>query len=126
MSDSEQPNLGGRPRVYTDPEVFAARVQAYFDSLEENNKRPTFAGISYFLGFEDRESFTNYANLDGFSRTVKQARLLIEDDRWQSLIDKNAFTPGLIFDLKNNHGWKDKTEQDINLSSHEDALDRLK
>lgn len=104
----------GRPRKYKDHDSFAAKVDEYFASLEASSKRPTLAGLSYFMDFEDREAFGRYAEYgDDFSRTVKQTRLRIEDDRWQSLIDKGEFTPGLIFDLKNNHGWKDKTEQEL-------------
>lgn len=118
---------GGRPRLYDDPEAFSAKVDDYFGHAEVSGKRPTLAGLSYYLGFDDRETFANYAEYgEEFSRTIKRARLRIEDDRWQSLIDKSAFTPGLIFDLKNNHGWKDKTEQDINLSTQEGALDALR
>jgi len=104
----------GRPRLYQDHASFVAKVDEYFASLETNGKRPTLAGLSYFMDFEDRETFVRYAEYDDdFSRTVKQTRMRIEDDRWQSLIDKGGFTPGLIFDLKNNHGWKDKTEQEL-------------
>lgn len=118
---------GGRPRLYDDPDVFSDKVDAYFAHVESSDKRPTMAGLSYYLGFEDRDTFSAYAEYgDEFSRTVKRAKLRIEDDRWQSLIDKAAFTPGLIFDLKNNHGWKDKTEQDVNLTGHEAAIAALK
>jgi hypothetical protein len=104
----------GRPRLYQDHKVFAEKVDAYFAHLEDTGKRPTLAGISYYLGFEDRETFSSYASEgDDFARTIKRAKMRMEDDRWQSLIDKNTFTPGLIFDLKNNHGWKDKTEQEL-------------
>jgi hypothetical protein len=66
------------------------------------------------MGFEDKESFSTYASYGSeFSRTVNKTRMRIEDDRWQSLIDKGEFTPGLIFDLKNNHGWKDQTQQEV-------------
>lgn len=104
----------GRPRQYENHASFATKVDEYFASVVESGKRPTLAGLSYFMDFEDREAFGRYAEYgEEFSRTVKQTRLRIEDDRWQSLIDKGEFTPGLIFDLKNNHGWKDKTEQEL-------------
>lgn len=118
---------GGRPRLYDDPDIFSEKVEGYFAHVEATDKRPTLAGLSYYLGFADKQSFTQYEEYgDEFSLTVKRARLRIEDDRWQSLIDKAAFTPGLIFDLKNNHGWKDKTEQEVTLNTHEDALGALK
>jgi hypothetical protein len=40
----------------------------------------------------------------------------IELDRHERLIDKNRFTPGVIFDLKNNHGWKDQQDHNVTAS----------
>jgi hypothetical protein len=104
----------GRPREYQDAVAFAEKVSAYFDDCIDSEKRPTLSGLSYWLGFEDRETFSSYAN-EGpdFARTVKRAKLQIADWLEQRLTDKNTFTPGIIFDLKNNHGWKDKTEQEL-------------
>lgn len=99
----------GRPRLYPDPEAFAVATDEYFETA----KLPTMAGLCFHLGFEDREGFTRYEGYgDAFSRTVKRARLRMEADRHERLLDKADFTPGVIFDLKNNHGWKDKTEQE--------------
>ena len=104
----------GRPRLYDDPKVFAEQVDAYFALCGEDGKRPTLSGLSYALGFEDRETFSTYAGYGSdFSRTVKRAKLLIADWLEQRLTNKDTFTPGIIFDLKNNHGWKDKTETEL-------------
>ena len=100
---------GGRPRLYQSAEAFAAKANEYFETVELKGKMPTLAGLSLFLGFDDKESFSHYASYgEEFSRTVKRARMIIEDDRNQRLA--NAACTGVIFDLKNNHGWKDKTE----------------
>lgn len=116
---------GGRPRLYDDPALFAERTDEYFASLAETGKAPTLSGLCLFLGFTDKESFSNYENYgEEFSRTVQKARFMIEDDRNQRLLTK--FTPGVIFDLKNNHGWKDKTESEVTVRSHEDALGDLR
>ena len=65
------------------------------------------------MGFSDKQSFSNYETYGHeFSLTVKKANMRIELDRHERLIDKEKFTAGVIFDLKNNHGWKDKTEQE--------------
>lgn len=102
----------GRPRMYDNPDEFASRTEAYFDTLEQTGKAPTLSGLCLFLGFHDKESFSNYETYgEAFSRTVQKARFRIEDDRNQRLLTK--FTPGVIFDLKNNHGWKDKTEHEL-------------
>lgn len=98
----------GRPRKFEDPEAFAHEADAYFASLEGTTKPPTLAALCRHMGFTDQESFSNYASYgDDFSRTVKDVTLRILQDRQERLLDKAAFTPGVIFDLKNNHGWKD-------------------
>lgn len=101
----------GRPRLFTEHKAFSDDVDAYFAMCGVDSKRPTLSGLSYHLGFEDRETFSYYAKYgDDYSRTVKRAKLLIADWLEQRLTNKDTFTPGIIFDLKNNHGWKDKTE----------------
>lgn len=111
----EQTHPGGRPRLYSDPKQFAERVDAYFTEREvQEDKPPTIAGLAYFLGFSDRHALAEYEGYGPeFSATVKRARLKIEDDRSSRLLGKDTFTPGVIFDLKNNHGWKDKSEQEL-------------
>jgi len=116
----------GRPRLYPDSKAFADKADAYFAFVEANGKMPTLSGICLFMGFSDKQSFSNYATYgDEFSLTVNKARLMIEDDRNQRLA-KADFSPGIIFDLKNNHGWKDKTEQEVTVLGHEEALAALK
>lgn len=101
---------GGRPRLYPEPQKFAEMTEAYFAEATT----PNMAGLCFFLGFADKQSFSQYEEYgEEFSLTVKRARLRMEADRHAKLIDKAAFTPGLIFDLKNNHGWKDTTQQEL-------------
>jgi len=104
----------GRPRKYTDPVEFNAVVDDYFLTCDADHKKPTLAGISLHLDFCDKETFGTYADVGlEFSRTINKARLRIEDNRHQLLVDRETFTPGVIFDLKNNHGWKDKQELEL-------------
>lgn len=104
--------MSGRPRLYDDPEVFAEKAEAYFAHAEVEGKMPTLSGICIFLGFHDKESFSNYASYgEAFSRTVKSARLKIEEDRNQRLA--NPACTGVIFDLKHNHGWTDKSQTEL-------------
>ncbi len=103
----------GRPRLYPDAKEFSDKAEAYFKSLDGSGLMPTLSGICLFMGFADKQSFSNYASYgEEFSLTVNKARLRIEEDRNQRLA-KADFSPGIIFDLKNNHGWKDRTETEI-------------
>lgn len=51
------------------------------------------------------------AQIDQFSDTIKRAKTKCHEFAEKSLYGGNAAGP--IFNLKNNYGWKDKTEQDI-------------
>ena len=68
---------------------------------------PTITGLSYYLGFESRQSFYDYEKRDGFSYTIKRARLFIEKEYEEMLASGN--TIGAIFALKN-FGWIDRQE----------------
>lgn len=104
----------GRPRLYGSAELMAEKVNAYFAAKTLEGKPPTIAGLCVFLGFSDRHALSEYEGYGAdFSATVKNARLRIEEDRSERLLGKDTFTPGVIFDLKNNHGWRDKSEQEL-------------
>lgn len=104
----------GRPRLWPEPKAFEAKILEYFEAQKEDGKPPTIAGLCYFLGFSDKQALTAYEGYgDDFSLPVKKARLRIEQDRSERLLGKDTFTPGVIFDLKNNHGWRDKSEQEL-------------
>lgn len=101
----------GRPRLFSDAKAFEDAAEDYFDQLAPD-RMPTLAGLCLHMGFHDKESFGHYATYgDDFSRTVKRARLRIEEDRNQRLA--NPACTGVIFDLKHNHGWRDKSEVEL-------------
>lgn len=100
----------GRPRKWTDPIEFEGAVNAYFAHCTAAGELPVIAELCYFLGFHDKQSLDNYQNYEGFSLTVKAARLRIEAAKNKALFNRNYPSAGVIFDLKNNHGWTDKQE----------------
>jgi len=56
----------------------------------------------------DRDSLLNYGKNEEFFGTVKEAKMRIQAFIEQRLYENNP--TGCIFNLKNNFGWKDKTE----------------
>ena len=72
----------------------------------------TMSGLAIRLGM-DRQSLLNYSKKEKFFGTIKKARARVEADVEKRMSSKDTFTPGLIFNAKNNFGWKDKTETDI-------------
>ena len=126
-------NLGGRPLMYKTVEELQAAIDDYFKTGvtirkvivgSGANKQmveipvPTITGLCYSLGFESRQSFYDYEEREGFSYTIKRARLFIEKEYEEQLSSGN--TIGAIFALKN-MGWIDtqKTNTEITLNTVE-------
>lgn len=70
----------------------------------------TITGLAMALG-TSRETLINYEKRDEFFDTIKAAKIRVEQYWELQLLGNHATGP--IFNLKNNYGWKDKTEQDI-------------
>ena len=58
------------------------------------------------IGYEQREEF---------GATIKRAKARIEANKVLHMLDGDGYGPGYIFDLKNNYGWKDKQDLEINV-----------
>lgn len=102
-----------RPRVYETPEDMDGEISAYFNQCDAEKRPYTIAGLAYYLGFVDRHSIPEYEKRDEFSSTIKRARSRIEMQRSERLVSGDGNVTGMIFDLKNNFGWKDKQDVDI-------------
>ena len=103
----------GRPPKYDTHEEMQEIIDAYFvkcDILEDNKPLafPSMAGLAYELGMTT-QALRDYAKKDEFLCTVKEARQRVEMAWEQRLLSPGS---GPIFWLKNNAGWKDKTEQE--------------
>jgi hypothetical protein len=120
-------NRGGRPLKYKTAKQLEIAIAEYFDycdnrmasvyvkeagdNVQISNPAPyTMSGLAYKLGI-DRGTLLNYSNHDEFFSTIKQARMRVQVDVEQRLMEgKNQ--AGAIFNLKNNFGWVDQTQVD--------------
>jgi hypothetical protein len=131
MADIKKHNVG-RPLAFKSVEDIKNKINEYFDYCDnrlvhgydnKNNQEfayispepYTMSGLAYYLGI-DRKTLYNYSEKDEFFPTIKKARDRVEMDIERRMNDKNAFTPGLIFNAKNNFGWVDKNETDLKVS----------
>ena len=64
---------------------------------------------AYALG-TNRQTLLNYEEKEEFFDTIKGAKAKIELFNEEMLYNKDVSTTGVIFNLKNNYGWKDKQE----------------
>jgi len=129
----EETNPVGRPLKYTSAADMQDDIDLYFiacrfnrladdeaikglsDEQKESIKQieeltPIVSGLAYWLDMAT-ETLRAYGLKDEYSATIKRAKQRIEMSLEQSLA--GTAVTGSIFNLKNNFGWKDKTETDL-------------
>lgn len=108
-------HAGGRPPKYTTPEEMQSVIDEYFASCWV--KRPlvgltqirpyTIAGLALALDLT-RQGLCEYSDKDEFSDVVKKAKLKVEMNVEETLLEKGH--SGSIFWLKNHAAYTDKRE----------------
>lgn len=101
--------MAGRPLKYTNVEDMQKDIDKYFAECDEKQKPYTVSGLAYALG-TNRQTLINYEDKSEFIDTIKSAKAKIELFNEEMLYSKDVSTTGVIFNLKNNYGWKDKQE----------------
>ena len=113
----------GRPKKYTEVEIMQQKIDKYFKECDDNKEPYTITGLALALDL-DRKSINNYEKESEFFPTIKKAKLRVENYLEKRLINDSSAT-GIIFNLKNNYGWKDKQEN-INIgTSYEEYLKKV-
>lgn len=104
-------DAGFLPKFQT-AEAMEEAIEVYFKYVEENERPPTMAGLALALGFKSVGTLKNYEKRgEDFAYIIEVARTRIEDWKNTLLLRAEKTVNGIIFDLKNNHGWADKIEQ---------------
>lgn len=97
-----------RPKKYDDVSIFQQKVDEYFAICDEKNRPYTMSGLAYYLNM-DRKSLLNYSKNEMFFPTIKKAKQRVEMMLEEQLY-RLGNNSGVIFNLKNNFGWIDKSE----------------
>jgi len=107
------PDYKGKKKDATpDDWIWEHRTDWEGKPLYRQIKPYTVTGLALFMEI-DRDTLLNYEKNDKFFGTIKEAKLKIHEYAEQYLFTGKNQTAA-IFNLKNNWGWKDKTETDIN------------
>ncbi len=112
----EEKHAGGRPPKYKTAEEMEEAISIYFKNCEKENRPITFSGLAYSIGLS-RQGLLNYSKDERFFDTIKKAREYVEMTLEERLIGTSGVATGIIFNLKNNYGWKDKSEIDANVNT---------
>lgn len=97
----------GRPLKFETPELLEEKINEYFEVTPKDEW--TITGLALALD-TSRKVLCEYDEKDGYSNSIKKARLKVENGYEIDL--KKHGRSGTIFALKN-FDWKDKNETDI-------------
>ena len=99
----------GRPLKFKNKTELIEKIDAFKEYIKESGKPMTVERLACFLDC-DSETITNYENKQEYFETIKRIRQHIKADKLERLNAGKGSPAGIIFDLKNNHGMKDKQE----------------
>ncbi|MBQ4030467.1 MAG: hypothetical protein II625_01820 [Bacilli bacterium] len=99
------------------------KINEYFANCDANKEPYTITGLCIALEI-CRDTLSEYLKREEFSDTIKKAKLKVENYLEKHLITDSS-TTGIIFNLKNNFGWRDKQEN-VNVGmSYEDYIKKV-
>jgi hypothetical protein len=102
---------GGRPLKFKTLVELQSMIDAYFASTPP--EEVTITGLALALD-TSRETLMDYENRDGFSDTIKRAKLRVQLEYEKDLRRKGR--SGDIFALKN-FGWSDRQQYEHNVNA---------
>ena len=120
----------GRPLKYKTPEELQVLIDKYFDDCDNHHiktyddegneilkhqpKPYTITGLALSLDLT-RQDLLNYQGKKEYQDTIKRAKQRCELYAEEQLFRQGNVT-GVIFNLKNNYGYKDKQEVEAEVS----------
>jgi len=97
---------------YASAKALEHAVNLYFDKKLADEKPLTIAGLALSLGFTTKEALRRYEEKgEDFADVIDTARTRIEEWKNELLIEGGRNVNGIVFDLKNHHGYSDRIEQ---------------
>ena len=114
------------PRAYPlfrSAEALEFAINAYFDLKEEQGLPPTMAGLALSLGFKSTRTVREYEERgEEYAEIVETARTRMEEWKNEVLLTGKCAAAGVIFDLKNNHSWKERLENNTTVEAPDTLL----
>jgi hypothetical protein len=145
--EKKEKHAGGRPLKYKTEEELQAAIKAYFKECfdpepvmrrfvrTEDKKKiiveepviertlPTMTGLGNRIGLS-RLQLIQYGKKDEFYNAIREARDIVQE-MWEKELLRSGQVTGILFNLKNNHGWKDESHVMADVTNVNDVLDRL-
>lgn len=123
--DNKNKNKGGRPPVWATPEELDLDIQHYKLFCKENPEEiPDIESFCYFVQDKrnraalDRSTLFRYSEKPEFEDKIREIKGFISYKKKQ--LGLKGIIPAAVFcfDFKNNHDYKDRTEQAVENSGN--------
>jgi len=101
-------DVGGQPKKFKTVKAMSDKIDEYFAMCDAKPRPYTVITLCLFLDLT-RETLLQYQKLEGYSDAILRAKTMIEGYAEDCLYTAKNPT-GIIFNLKNNWKWVDKTE----------------
>ena len=121
----------GKPLKFNSPEEMKIKINEYFDECEKEKQPLTITGLALALDTTRRTLLDYEKEVDNivkqgmtdeerkeYSHTIKKAKEIIHNFA-EAYLYSGKNVAGAIFNLKNNYGWVDRKEIEV------DAGDKL-
>ena len=102
----------GRPLKFQTVDELETLIEGYFTHCDMEKEPYTITGLALWLD-TSRETLLDYQGREEYSDTIKRAKLKCENWVEKGMLGNKVNPTAGIFNLKNNYGWRDKTEQDV-------------
>lgn len=102
---------GGRPLKWTKKEEIEPLIDEYFKECDRDKRPYTVSGLAYAMD-TSRETLMRYQGKGEFYDTIKKAKDRCEFYAEEKLHGGGSVA-GVIFSMKNNYDWRDKSELDM-------------
>jgi hypothetical protein len=109
-------SMGAGTRKFASADALQYSIDLYFqrcevEDEEGNKEEPTVPDMIYAIGLSSKASLKKYREYgEDYEQVIDRALLRMEGKRNRQLLKGGNTTPGVIFDLKNHHGWAEKSE----------------
>lgn len=120
--------MAGRPPKFSSPEELDATFQEWKAEFSKDGKfAEEIPDVEGFCDYVDayRDLFSEYASKEEYSDTIKRIKNWIYYRKKQLAMSNRMNATVFIFDAKNNAGYVDKTEQDLNHSGDVNFINDL-
>jgi len=109
-----------KPLLTFTPETIKTTLMSYFKSCIAKNQFPTMTGVAMLLNMTRRELLTYFNSDPAITKAVTVAKQIVVEHA-ERLILSGRPPVGLIFWLKNNDDWVDRTE----VVKHNKTMDEI-